>query len=792
MVGSTLRRRARARSRRPFTLALAVTSAAALAVSLVPAAGAQAATGTAALTSSDTRTVSFRGVSVTVPAAWPVRRMSGQPGCVRFDEHAVYLGDPSRSTCPSDLVGRTESVHLTTGSLQGVISPDRVVTAADSPVGVVVSAGDDTAAAREIASSVTYGDQPAEVTAPSGRSDARTFAATADSSSATSTSSAKAPAAQSAPSSTSAHSASSSAASPSDTTYTGLGFDACQAQPLSTMATWFAASPYKAANMYIGGASRGCSQPNLTADWVTQTIAQGWTLIPTYVGLQAPCVAQKSIVNRIDPAQAPAQGAAAADDAVAQMAALGLPVGNPIYFDMEGFATTQANAGCTAAAQAFLDQWTARLHARGYVSGVYTSAGTVGALLVARQGDATFHQPDDLWFARWPSDSKTQPGDPTLSDPAVPAQYWANHQRIHQYRGGHNESYGGVTVNIDSDSVDAAVSPSQLAADGAFVTIAGQPGTYRIAGGAPIIVTSWDAVGGQQPVNTLSQSQFNSLPDRPENGTFLQSGATGRIWRVVKGVATYVPSWTPYGGPKPSIVVDQAALDNAGTGGVWNLLTSGTPAPRMTGPSVLGTIATKSRFGWFGGYSSSAVATYDVRWQRARWDGTYGPWTSPASWKRTPVTDVPLGLHAGYTSCVSVRARNRAGQLSGWTTPRCLARALDDKRLSVTSSGWQRKSAATFLNGSALSTTRKGATLSLSGARVKRVGVVATTCATCGRVAVFADGKRIGTINLQASSRHRRQVRMLPAFTRGKHTIKLRVPAGGQTVQIDGIVLNRS
>ena len=106
-----------------------------------------------------------------------------------------------------------------------------------------------------------------------------------------------------------------------------------------------------------------------------------------------------------------------------------------------------------------------------------------------------------------------------------------------------------------------------------------------MAGGAPIVVSDWAAVGGgPQPATALSQSQFDSLPDRPRDGTFLQSGATGRIWRVVKGVATYVPSWAPYGGPQPSVVVDQAALDNAGTGGVWNRLTSGTPAPRMTGP----------------------------------------------------------------------------------------------------------------------------------------------------------------------------------------------------------------
>ncbi len=735
--------------------AVAVAAATAMGVGVLP-------TPAAGSDHAGTRTVSFRGVAVQVPDSWPVRDLAGHAGCVRFDRHAVYLGDPSRSTCPPHLVGRTEGVHLTTGSLQGVIAPDRVVSADGSKVGVVVSAGDDPALARQIAGSVTFPDATPDVTAPSGLADARTFAAASSTASSSSTTA--------------------TPRSPSDTVFSGLGFDACTAQPLITMSTWYSASPYKAANMYIGGASRGCTQANLTADWVTQTIAQGWTLIPTYVGLQASC---SSFPNRIDPAQAAAQGSSAADDAIAQLNALGLGIGNPVYFDMEAF--SYANAACLSATRTFLDQWTLRLHALGYVSGIYSSSLTLGAILLdSGAPSVALHQPDDIWFARWNGSSAT------TGEPAIPDQYWADHQRIHQYQGGHQETWGGITVNIDNDAVDAAVAPSQLAAEGAFVQIAGRGELYRIAGGAPIYVSTWESVGGgPQPVQTLSQTQFDSLPDRPEDGTFLQSGATGLIWRIVNGVATFVPSWAPYGGPKPTIVVDQAALDNAGTGGVWNLLTSGKPAPRMTGPTTLGTVLTKTRFTWFGGNTSSAVATHDVRFRKARWDGGFGSWTRPASWQGTTVTNTPLGLRAGYDYCVSVRARNRAGQLSDWSGQRCLARALDDKQLSV-SSGWKRKTASTFYSGSALSTTSKGATLVRTGAKVMRAGLVATTCRTCGKVAVLVDGKRIGRVNLSSPSRHRRQVFMLPAVKRGKHTITLRVLTSGLTVQVDGLVLSRT
>ena len=34
---------------------------------------------------------------------------------------------------------------------------------------------------------------------------------------------------------------------------------------------------------------------------------------------------------------------------------------------------------------------------------------------------------------------------------------WLSHQRIHQFRGGHDEAWGGVTMDIDSDQVDAVL-----------------------------------------------------------------------------------------------------------------------------------------------------------------------------------------------------------------------------------------------------------------------------------------------------------------------------------------------
>ena len=295
-------------------------------------------------------------------------------------------------------------------------------------------------------------------------------------------------------------------------------------------------------------------------------------------------------------------------------------------------------------------------------------------------------------------------------------------------------------------------------------------------------------------MQTLSQTQFDSLPDRPADGTFLQSGATGLIWRVVKGVATFVPSWAPYGGPKPTIVVDQAALDNAGTGGVWNLLTSGKPAPRMTGPTTLGT---RPR-------------------QDPRSPGSAATPSSAVGHLRRPVPQGPVGRQLRLLDPARVLAGHDGDQHAAGSARRLrLLRlgpgpqpgrpALRLVRPAVPGPGPGRQAAQRllgleaqerhrrFYSGSALSTTSKGATLVRTGAKVKRVGLVATTCRTCGKVAVLVDGKRIGTGEPELGpSRHRRQVFMLPAVKRGPATITLRVLTSGLTVQVDGLVLSRT
>ncbi|HEX3241188.1 MAG TPA: DUF1906 domain-containing protein [Solirubrobacterales bacterium] len=275
--------------------------------------------------------------------------------------------------------------------------------------------------------------------------------------------------------------------------FTGLGFDACTAPSQKSMSAWRASSPYEAIGVYIGGSNRGCSQPNLTASWVTTQTAAGWHLIPTYVGLQAPTSACSSCA-KLNSNQATAQGAAAATDAVTQAGALGMGPGSPIYFDMEAYTRTSS---ATAATLAFLESWTEKLHALGYSSGVYSSSAS-GIADLAGQVGSGYTLPDDIWFANWNGVAST-------SDPYVPANAWSGHQRIHQYRGGHDETYGGVTINIDNNYVDGSTVGSGGVAGGddpiAWLDLAGAPAPAQVR------VKGW-AFDPNQPTVPLSIRLF--------------------------------------------------------------------------------------------------------------------------------------------------------------------------------------------------------------------------------------------------------------------------------------------
>ena len=231
------------------------------------------------------------------------------------------------------------------------------------------------------------------------------------------------------------------------------GFDACAAPSAATMNTWWASSPFTSAGIYVGGANRGCSQPNLTASWIQTVNTQGWKLIPIWVGPQAPCSALGSVTKLpSDPFGALIAGYNEALAAANRMNTFGFGWLAPVYYDMEAYPRDSA---CIAAVQAFSNGWTAGLNGRGYLAGLYSSQCS-GIVDVAAIYNTANYRLNAIWIAAW---NNTPNIFGFTSTCPVSDSYWPNHQRLHQFIGGHNETWGGVTINIDSDAVDGPTYP---------------------------------------------------------------------------------------------------------------------------------------------------------------------------------------------------------------------------------------------------------------------------------------------------------------------------------------------
>jgi uncharacterized protein YraI len=237
-------------------------------------------------------------------------------------------------------------------------------------------------------------------------------------------------------------------ASSSATRVSGRFFDTCTAPSLSALAAWRGTSPYTGVNIYFGGRNRACAQPNLTTTWVRSAAAAGWSLVPTYLGDQPFCVFGTK-PNRYTASGAAARGAADGADAVARAKALGLLPGSALYADVEHY--DRSVASCVTAVRTYVSEWTRALHRSGYLAGVYAHQDSGVRDLAASYLSTSLARPDAVWMARWDGVASVT-GWPTAGN-----TLWAEWQRAKQYRGDHDETWGGVSMNIDSDIIKGPV-----------------------------------------------------------------------------------------------------------------------------------------------------------------------------------------------------------------------------------------------------------------------------------------------------------------------------------------------
>lgn len=226
-----------------------------------------------------------------------------------------------------------------------------------------------------------------------------------------------------------------------------MGWDACYASVNTAQAFW-TNTPYWNMGLYLGGSSYGSGCKRWSSSEVSQLRSMGYQFLPLWVGPQAPCNGWASSFS-YDTSTAYSQGRNEAISVYNTIVGLGWDTLNaPIIYDLEAFNT--GNGSCLSAAQSFINGWVYQLHvAPAQLAGVYGSSCGSGLSSYASIGNV----PNFIHGADWN-------GNPSTSDLAcVPSGWWVYRQRHKQYSGGHNETWNGVTMNIDSDCSNGPVYP---------------------------------------------------------------------------------------------------------------------------------------------------------------------------------------------------------------------------------------------------------------------------------------------------------------------------------------------
>jgi hypothetical protein len=324
--------------------------------------------------------------------------------------------------------------------------------------------------------------------------------------------------------------------------FTGYGFDQCLAPSQKAMNTWLNHSPFLAVGIYISGKSRACrSQPNITPTWIATQLAKGWRLLPITLGPQASCsdrfprydddptiISQPGDNGRYGKARR--MGRAEAKTTVAEAGRLGIVRGSTLWYDLEAFDIGKTR--CRESAMAFLSAWTWQLHELGYVSGVYSSAGSgIKMLDDARvERPDAFALPDRIWIARWDGVANT-------STSYIREAGWRPGNRMKQYQGGHNETWGGVTINIDRNYLDlgrGSVAPAEKHCGGVAISSKSYP-VLR-----PATATSTPPASKVSALQCLLKEQ--GVYDGKVNGVYNPATVTAvRTWQGKHG---FTPSDT--------------------------------------------------------------------------------------------------------------------------------------------------------------------------------------------------------------------------------------------------------
>lgn len=369
------------------------------------------------------------------------------------------------------------------------------------------------------------------------------------------------------------------------------------------------------------------------------------------------------------------------------------------------------------------------------------------------------------------------------------------------------------SFNGDGTSLleDQGIADLLLAPDGDLVVV-GDTGhvasVVRLTGGGTVDLTF--GIGGYF-VSDLGASTFATAAAFEPNGRLVVAGTDGLDMFVLRlhSVGVLDPAFGHLGVVGESLANEYDAPVGIGIGGDGRI-TVGIRGQVASAPNVFGamrflgdtvapfgakvtnlpTVATaKTRtLTWTASDDNTGVSKFDVRYRSARWDASaLGSATTLKS-----ATTAPYGAvswSAGRTYCYEVRGRDGAGNVGLYETQKCVVVPLDDRSMTRAGS-WTSPTASKYYAGTASRSTDSGATLKRTGAKYRRLALVASTCSTCGTVKVYLGSTLLKTVSLKSSTTKRRVVIPidLSASIRSG-TVTLKQASGGKPVIIEGLAI---
>ena len=313
---------------------------------------------------------------------------------------------------------------------------------------------------------------------------------------------------------------------------------------------------------------------------------------------------------------------------------------------------------------------------------------------------------------------------------------------------------------------------------------------WCVAAGTPTVQITGATPGPEGTVTSYPNATFFFTGRDPAGfpNTFKCSLDGSPAVTCVSGV-----SYGPLASGSHEFVVFNSTPDSRFSGPATYHWTVDTVSPTVTmKPLSVVTLNTSAVVQWVGSDQHSGIDHYQAAYWLAHADGTSTKWKLPTAWSDLASTSVRTpALAQGDSICVSVRAYDLAANVSPWTAPTCTSQPLDDRALSA-SSLWTRETGSSDWLSTVTKTTAVNQTLNRAGVHLRRVGVLATVCPTCGAVAVKVGSTTIGDISLNASAIQHKRVLLLPGFAPQTARVTVRSVSSGESIMIDGLVVIQS